>query len=88
MAVITRSKSESVKVYEKNMTSVIENIGATRAALGRMLRSIDLVGWSRNEESGRLDSKALTRVSQGATAVFSRRAMKQADASAVTVMVD
>lgn len=85
---IRRNKAEAIKVYERNMTSVIENIGATRAALGRMLRSIDLVGWSRNEESGRLDRKALPRVSQGAVAVFSRRAMKQADASAVTIMVD
>jgi hypothetical protein len=77
-----------VNHFQKAMGEQIENIGATRAALGRILRSLDLVGWSRNEEAGRLDRKSLTRVAAGATSVFARRDIKQADASAVTIMVD
>lgn len=81
-------RESCVNHFQKTMSTQIEKIGATRAALGRILRSLDLVGWSRNEEAGRLDRKALTRVAAGSTSVFARRATKQADASAVTIMVD
>lgn len=74
--------------FQRSMGKEIKGIGATRAALGRMLRSIDFVGWSHSEESGRLDRKALTRVKLGATSIFSRRAAKVAERSAVTIMVD
>lgn len=74
--------------FEEQIASPPKAIGATRAALSQMLRSIDLVGWSRNEESGRLDRKAFTRLAAGATTVFSRRDMKAADRSAVTILVD
>ena len=78
----------SKEFFEEQMSSPPKSVGATRAALSQMLRSIDLVGWSRNEESGRLDRKAFTRLAAGATTVFSRRDVKTADKSAVTILVD
>jgi cobalamin biosynthesis protein CobT len=81
-------RASSVAFFEGEISKPPTAMGATRAALGQMLRSLDLVGWSRNEESGRLDRKALTRLSAGATTVFSRRTTKVADKSAVTVLVD
>lgn len=80
--------ASAVEFFENEIASPPTAMGATRAALGQMLRSLDLVGWSRNEESGRLDRKALTRLSAGATTVFARRTTKVADKSAVTVLVD
>jgi cobalamin biosynthesis protein CobT len=84
----TFSASDGKESFQNSMGREIKGIGATRAALGRMLRSIDFVGWSHSEETGRLDRKALPRVKLGATSVFSRRAAKVAERSAVTVMVD
>jgi hypothetical protein len=43
----------------------IDNLGATRANLLKLLRSIDTVGWSRREESGRLDRRAFGRFACG-----------------------
>jgi cobalamin biosynthesis protein CobT len=63
-------------------------MGATRAHLLRILRSVDLVGWSSHEESGKLDRKALTRFATGSTTVFKRRESKEADTSAVSVLID
>ena len=63
-------------------------LGATRANLSRLLRSLDFVGWSTHEESGRLDRKALTRYASGSTAIFSRREYKEAEKSAVSVLID
>ncbi len=51
---------------------VPQGMGATRAHLLRILRSVDLVGWSSHEESGKLDRKALTRFATGSTTVFKR----------------
>ena len=81
-------RASALEFFEQEISKPPTAMGATRAALGQMLRSLDLVGWSRNEESGRLDRKALTRLSAGATTVFSRRTTKVADKSAVTVLVD
>ena len=66
----------------------VSGLGATRANLLRLLRSIDLVGWSSHEESGRIDRKALTRFACGSTAVFSRRQVIEAQRSAVSVLID
>ena len=82
------NRTRAIEFFEKQMSSPPTAVGATRAALSQMLRSIDLVGWSRNEESGRLDRKALSRMAAGATTVFSRRDTKPADKSAVTILVD
>lgn len=54
----------------------------------RLLRSIDHVGWSTHEEAGRLDRRALTRFASGDAAIFSRRHYKEAERSAVMVMID
>lgn len=63
-------------------------LGATRANIMRLLRSVDLVGWSSHEESGRVDRKAFTRFATGSTAVFSKRQHVEATKSAVSVLVD
>lgn len=67
---------------------VPQGMGATRAHLLRILRSVDLVGWSSHEESGKLDRKALTRFATGSTTVFKRRDVKEADTSAVSLLID
>ena len=74
--------------YREVLSRPIPGLGATKANLSRLLRSLDLVGWSTHEESGRIDRRALTRVSMGAANVFSRRQFKEAETSAVSVLVD
>jgi cobalamin biosynthesis protein CobT len=66
----------------------IDNLGATRANLLKLLRSIDTVGWSRREESGRLDRRAFGRFACGDANIFSRRDYKEAECAAVEVLVD
>ena len=63
-------------------------LGATRANIVRLLRSVDLVGWSSHEESGRIDRKAFTRFATGGTSVFSKRQHVEATKSAVSVLID
>ncbi len=63
-------------------------LGATRASIARLLRSVDLVGWSSHEESGRVDRKAFTRFATGSTAVFSKRQHVEATKSAVSILID
>jgi len=63
-------------------------IGATKASLRKLLASIDNVGWSRREESGRVDRRAFPRFAVGERSVFSRREYKEADRSAVSILVD
>ena len=81
-------KAYFTRVFEENFNKDVQGMGATRANLGRMLRSLDLMGWSRREETGRLDRRALTRFATGDINIFSRRESKMADASAVTILVD
>ena len=59
-----------------------QGLGATRSNILRLLRSLDLVGWSTHEESGRIDRKAFTRFSTGSTAIFSKREHVEAYAQA------
>jgi cobalamin biosynthesis protein CobT len=79
-------------VYESDFASIlrtpIHGIAATRAKLMNVLRSIDYVGWSTHEESGRLDRRALARYATGQANIFSRREYKEADTAAVSVLVD
>lgn len=63
-------------------------LGATRANLLRLLRTLDFVGWSTNEESGRLDRRALTRYAAGSVNIFSRRDIKESEKSAVSILID
>lgn len=66
----------------------IPGVGAVKTNLARLLRSIDLVGWSKNEESGRLDRRAFTRYAAGSVNIFSRRERKDAETSSVYTLLD
>jgi len=66
----------------------IDNLGATRANLLKLLRSIDTVGWNRREESGRLDRRAFGRFACGEVNIFSRRDYTEAECAAVEVLID
>jgi len=81
-------KSESETNYSYHYNQQPQGMGATRANLLRLLRSLDLVSWSTHEESGRLDRKAFTRFATGSTAIFSKRQMAEAETSAVSVLID
>jgi cobalamin biosynthesis protein CobT len=63
-------------------------LGGVRANIIRLLRSVDLVGWSTHEENGRLDRRAFTRFATGSTSIFSRRQHVEATKSAVSVLID
>ena len=52
------NKAEGIENFEREFKVNPVGMGATRANLIRLLKSIDLVGWSSHEESGRLDRKA------------------------------
>jgi cobaltochelatase CobT len=82
------AKYEAERHYNDTVATPPQGIGATRTSLQRLLRSIDFVGWSRNEESGRLDRRALTKFAAGSASVFSRREHKESETSAVSVLVD
>lgn len=82
------NKAECEQRFSYCFNNVPSNMGATRAHLLRILRSVDLVGWSSHEESGKLDRKALTRFATGSATVFKRRDIKEADTSAVSVLID
>jgi len=79
-------------VYEAEFSRIlrdpIHGIAATRAKLMQVLRSLDFVGWSSHEESGRLDRRAFTRYATGQANIFSRREVVEADTAAVSVLVD
>jgi nitric oxide reductase activation protein len=76
------------QVYASILRNPIHGIAATRAKLLQVLRSLDYVGWSKQEESGRLDRRALTRYATGQANIFSRREVVEADTAAVSVLVD
>ena len=63
-------------------------MGATRSAILKLLRSIDLVGWSSHEDSGRLDKKGFARYAAGNANVFKRRDIHEATTSCVSVLID
>lgn len=74
--------------YVETLREVPQGIGTTRTNLQRLLHSLDFVGWSSNEESGRLDRRALTRFATGSANIFSRRQYIEAETSAVSVLID
>jgi cobalamin biosynthesis protein CobT len=82
------SKSDCEVNFSAKYNAQPSGLGATRASLLRLLRSLDLVGWSTHEESGRLDRKAFTRFAVGSTAVFSKRQHIEAERSAVSILID
>jgi cobalamin biosynthesis protein CobT len=82
------SKQHAEANHRWVLSDNIPGMGATKANLLRLLRSVDLVGWSTHEESGRIDRRALTRFASGSTSIFSRREYKEADTASVSVLVD
>jgi cobalamin biosynthesis protein CobT len=82
------NKAHCDKQFSEIYNAQPSGLGATRANLLRLLRSLDLVGWSSHEESGRLDRKAFTRFAVGSTAVFSKREYREAETSAVSILID
>jgi len=82
------SRDSAEKTFYSAIKSNFAGIGATKASLRKLLISIDSVGWSRREECGRVDRRAFTRFAVGERAVFSRREYKEADRSAVSILVD
>lgn len=83
---ITINRQSSTNRFSECLANRLN--GATRANLLRILRSVDLVGWSRREESGRLDRRGFVRFSTGDANIFSRREHKEAEKAAVQIMVD
>jgi len=84
----TLNQAECANHFALQYNNQPAGLGATRSALLRLLRSIDLVSWSTHEESGRVDRRAFTRFATGSTAVFSRRQLSEAETSAVSVLID
>ena len=82
------NKAQCESNFSFHFSSQPSGLGATRSNIMRLLRSVDLVGWSTHEESGRLDRKAFTRFSTGSVNVFSKRQHIEAQKSAVSVLVD
>jgi cobalamin biosynthesis protein CobT len=82
------SKDTADAQYKQVLTDVPQGLGTTRSNLQRLLHSIDYVGWSRNEESGRLNRRALTKFATGSANIFSRREYVEAETSAVSVLID
>ena len=83
---ITKADCEAKFVELAQQKTV--NMGATRANLVRLLKSLDLVSWSSHEESGRLDRRAFTRFAVGDKNIFSRREVSEATTSAVSMLID
>ena len=88
MTTVKINRQYSETNYKENLSNNLQGLGATTANIQRLLRSIDYVGWSSNEESGRLDRRALTRFATGSANIFSRREYKAAESSAVSVLID
>ena len=84
----TLNKAACDANFTYQFNNVTEGMGATRANLLRMLRSLDLVGWSSHEESGKVDRKAFARFAAGSTTVFKRREYAEAERSAVSLLID
>jgi cobalamin biosynthesis protein CobT len=82
------NKTQAQMSYSVEFNTEPSGLGATKATIQRILRSLDLVGWNTHEETGRLDRKAFTRYATGSTAIFSKRHHVEAQASAVTILID
>jgi cobalamin biosynthesis protein CobT len=81
-------KADGERRFAHDLANAPQGIGATRTNLQRLLHSLDYVGWSKSEESGRLDRRALTRYAVGSANIFSRRQYVEAETSAVSVLID
>ena len=63
-------------------------LGVTSNNLRKLLHSLDFVGWSSREDSGRLDRRALTRFAAGSKNIFSRRETIESETSAISILID
>ena len=81
-------KAHAEKHFTYLYSSQPAGLGATKANIMRLLRSVDLIGWSTHEESGKLDRKAFTRYSVGSVSIFSKRTHVEATKSAVSILID
>lgn len=81
-------KSECDNKFAYIYNAQHSGLGGVRANIIRLLRSIDLVGWTTHEENGRVDRRAFTRFAVGSTSIFSRRSNVEATKSAVSVLID
>jgi cobalamin biosynthesis protein CobT len=81
-------KQASEEIYTKTLANAPQGLGVTRTNLQRLLRSLDFVGWSTNEESGRLNRRALVKFATGSANIFSRREYVEAETSAVSILID
>lgn len=82
------SKADCEKNFVYKFNQQPSGLGATRANILRLLRSLDLVGWNTHEETGRVDRKAFSRFAVGSTAIFQKRVHVDAEKSAVSILVD
>jgi cobalamin biosynthesis protein CobT len=82
------NKQHGDEQYAKTLAAVPQGLGTTRTNLQRLLRSLDYVGWSTNEELGRLNRRALVKFATGSANIFSRREYVEADTSAVSILID
>ena len=82
------SKADCEQQFALHFNNQPFGLGATRANIARLLRSVDLIGWSTHEESGRIDRKAFARFATGGTSVFSKRQHVEATKSAVSILID
>ena len=76
------------EIYTKTLANAPHGLGVTRTNLHRLLRSLDFVGWSTNEESGRLNRRALVKFATGSANIFSRREYVESETSAVSILID
>jgi nitric oxide reductase activation protein len=74
--------------YAQVANTPIPGVGATKVALRRLLATTNQTGWSRREESGRLDRRALTRFAVGEENIFARREQKTSTTSVVQLLID
>ncbi len=82
------SKDIGERAYAASLSNNIDGLAVTKTNLRRLLQSIDQVGWSTHEESGRVDRRAFVRYATGSANIFSRRTSKQAETAAVSVLID
>ena len=74
--------------YAAISNQAIAGVGATKVALRRLLATTNQTGWSRREETGRLDRRALTRFAIGDANIFARREQKVSTTSVVQILID
>lgn len=85
---LTIDKAAGEARYAKTLSEGIDGLAVTQTNLRRLLTSIDNVGWSTHEESGRIDRRAFVRYATGSANIFSRRTVKEAENTAVSILLD